>query len=249
VRNISEVLRSGNQIRLLPSNHEKYLRHAKWKSVAQQALDGMPCFNKMGFNIKSLDADINILHEYIEKTKRSKRKQKRNAFVFVVIGRDEKLQSAFFEFLRAVGLRPIEWSQAVSLTKCPTPFIGDILERVFNKCQAVLVVFSGEDEARLKRDFLHSGDASFERKLTGQPRPNVIFEAGMAFGCNPNRTIVVEVGRIRPISDWAGRHFLRMDGSARSRKDLVERLKKANCLLGLSGSEWLTAGDFKPTRH
>jgi hypothetical protein len=33
--------------------------------------------------------------------------------VFVVHGRDEKLRSDMFGFLRALGLNPIEWREAV----------------------------------------------------------------------------------------------------------------------------------------
>jgi predicted nucleotide-binding protein len=36
--------------------------------------------------------------------------------VFVVHGRNEKARIAMFAFLRAIGLQPIEWSEAVSLT-------------------------------------------------------------------------------------------------------------------------------------
>jgi hypothetical protein len=37
-----------------------------------------------------------------------------------------------------------------------------------------------DDEARLKQGFRKSSDAAFEKKLTGQARPNVLFEASRA---------------------------------------------------------------------
>lgn len=49
--------------------------------------------------------------------------------VFVVHGRNESARDSMFQFLRALGLEPLEWDQAVSLTKkgrrtwvrCSTP--------------------------------------------------------------------------------------------------------------------------------
>ena len=45
-----------------------------------------------------------------------------------------------------------------------------------------------DDEARLKTKFRIASDASYEKDLTGQPRPNVLFEAGRAFGSHPDDT-------------------------------------------------------------
>jgi CAP12/Pycsar effector protein, TIR domain len=47
--------------------------------------------------------------------------------VFVVHGRNEAAREAMFRFLRALGLGPLEWSEAVALTKSGTPYVGDVL--------------------------------------------------------------------------------------------------------------------------
>src|SRR5437660_4599630 len=47
------------------------------------------------------------------------------------------------------------------------------------KVQAVVVLFSPDDEAKLRAEFITRSDGPGEKKLRGQPRPNVLFEAGL----------------------------------------------------------------------
>ena len=110
-----------------------------------------------------------------------------------------------FAFLRSLGLRPLEWSEAVQATDNPIPYIGEILETAFTTAQAVIVLFTPDDEARLRDALRAPGEPPHETELTGQARPNVLFEAGMAMGRSQERTVLVELGSLRPFSDIAGR--------------------------------------------
>lgn len=170
------------------------------------------------------------------------------SYVFVVHGRDLVVRDALFAFLRAIGLRPLEWSQAIALTNRPSPFIGEVLDVAFSKAQAVIVLLTPDDEARLRPDLLGPDEPDYERQLTGQARPNALFEAGMSMGRSPDRTIFVEIGRLRPFSDIAGRHTVRFDGSTQKRQELAERLKGIGCPVELSGTYWHTAGQFPRCR-
>ena len=69
--------------------------------------------------------------------------------VFVVHGRNEKLRSDFFGFLRALRLNPLEWSHAINLTGKASPYIGEALDAAFKNAQAVVVLLSPDDEVRL----------------------------------------------------------------------------------------------------
>ena len=149
-----------------------------------------------------------------------------------------------FSFLRAIGLKPVEWNQAVLATGRPNPYIGDILDVAFSQAQAVLVLLSPDDEARLHPQLVRDDDPPHEVELSGQARPNVLFEAGMAMGRDPERTVLVEIGVLRPFSDIAGRHVLRFDGSTPRRQELAERLKAAGCEVNTGGTDWHTVGDF-----
>lgn len=164
--------------------------------------------------------------------------------VFVVHGRNEAARKALFDFLRAIGLHPLEWSEAIQLTGKATPYVGEILDAAFDAASAIVVLLTPDDEARLCDQFIIDTDDEFERNLTPQARPNVLFEAGMAMGRDPDRTILIEVGKLRPFSDVAGRHMIRMDNSTERRQNLAARLATAGCPVNLNGTDWHSAGDF-----
>ena len=165
--------------------------------------------------------------------------------VFVVHGRNDAARNALFEFLRAIDLRPLEWSEAVQSTGRASPHISEILDAAFSRAHAVVVLFTPDDEARLKEEFLKPGDPPYESELTGQARPNVLFEAGMAMARDEDRTVLIEIGSLRPFSDIAGRHVIRFDGSPQQRQALAKRLEIAGFAVNLNGSGWLEAGDFE----
>jgi hypothetical protein len=150
-----------------------------------------------------------------------------------------------FAFLQALGLRPIEWSQAVAWTRKGSPYVGEVLDAAFAKARAVVVLMTPDEIAYLRPEY-SSGEADPETQPASQARPNVLFEAGMAIGRDSDHAILVELGEVRPFSDVAGRHAVRMDNTAAKRKALAQRLETAGCAVDLSGDSWLEAGDFKP---
>jgi hypothetical protein len=161
-----------------------------------------------------------------------------------VYGRDDSAKREIFRFLRAIGLKPIDFSEAIESTGKASPYIGEVLEVAFAQAQAVLVMMTPDDEARLREPLRTSDDEPFESQLTGQPRPNVIFEAGMALGLFADRTVLVELGKLRPISDISGRHVIRLKNSHYSKQQLANRLQNAGCAVDLKG-DWLDEGNFE----
>jgi predicted nucleotide-binding protein len=164
--------------------------------------------------------------------------------VFVVHGRNTELRQSIFTYLKALGLNPMEWDQAIAATGKGSPYIGEILDAAFAQASAIVVLATGDDEARLMKRFINPEDPKYEGDLTPQPRPNVLFEAGLAMGRNQTGTILVEVGNLRPWSDIAGRHVTHLNNSRHSREELANKLRIAGCDVDLSGTEWLTVGNF-----
>ena len=164
--------------------------------------------------------------------------------VFVVYGRDGALATSFFDLLYAVGLEPLEWERLVRPTGMAAPYLGDVVRKAPHLAQATLVLLSPDDIVELHPDLRQENDHSYERVLSGQARPNVLFELGLAFMAYPERTIIVEVGLMRPIADLAGLNVIRFDGSAIAVRKVLDRLDLAGCPVNTSGTSWLDPGRF-----
>ncbi|MGH7305524.1 MAG: nucleotide-binding protein [Candidatus Rokuibacteriota bacterium] len=173
----------------------------------------------------------------------------RRRTVFVVHGRSLRARNAMFEFLEALDLRPMLWSEAVRTTGRSLVHISTVLASAFAKAQAVVVLFTGDDEGRLRKRFRSKGDPRHETETTPQPRLNVVFEAGIAFGRYPRKTIFVQLGRkMRPFSDISGFYIDQFKGTRRQRELLRTQLARAGCTIG-TRKDWLKAGDFsRPVR-
>ncbi|GEN79487.1 TIR domain-containing protein [Actinotalea fermentans] len=163
--------------------------------------------------------------------------------VFVVHGRNEALRRSMFDFLRSIDLSPMEWTTAVEWTGDGSPYIGQVLDVAFDRATAVVVLLTPDEVAYLQPRY-GSGADDPEIAPAPQARPNVLFEAGMALGRDARRTVLVEVGSVRPFSDVAGRHVVRLSNDLKRRQELAKRLETAGCAVNLSGTDWHSAGDF-----
>ena len=166
----------------------------------------------------------------------------REKTVMVVYGRDDAIRTDMFNLLRALDLRPIEWNDAILKTGKASPYVGQILTSAFEMAQAFLVLMTPDEEVKLRPELCKSpadGQAGF------QARPNVLLEAGMALAKDESRTILVEVGTLRGISDTEGRHVIKLNNTPARRNDLVQRLKIAGCLPNTNGTDWITHGNFE----
>jgi predicted nucleotide-binding protein len=169
-------------------------------------------------------------------------KTTKNNTIFVVHGRDHKLNEDMFTFLRSLGLNAIEFSEAIAQTPGANPNITKVVKGALKRAQGVLVMFSPDEEARLKGKHRREGDST---KLESQSRLNVIFEAGIALGAHPEKTLLVEIGKVRNISDIAGMHIPRLTNDPASRKELAQRLRsKLKLKVNTNGDYWLKVGNF-----
>jgi predicted nucleotide-binding protein len=171
----------------------------------------------------------------------------RDNSIFVVHGRDIQLRDDMYAFLRALGLNPIEWDHAIKAASGgANPIVGNIIDSAMQKAQGIMVLLSPDEDAKLKNKFSNERDKKYGvNKLDGQPRPNVIFEAGLALGAHSDKTILVQVGDIREISDIAGKHMVNLTDTPQSRKALAQRLKdKLKFKIDTVGGNWLEVGRF-----
>jgi predicted nucleotide-binding protein len=168
-----------------------------------------------------------------------------NRSVFLVAGRDNALVSAVTTFIRALGIRVVEWEHAVARVGVGNPYIGEVVIAGMNMAYLTLVLITPDDVVRLRTDLVRDGDATEELEYVGQARPNVFYEAGVADTLGKQRTIILEVGRVKPFSDISGRHIVKFDGTAAMRHALASRMKNLGLDVDTSGQGWLTAGDIE----
>jgi predicted nucleotide-binding protein len=164
--------------------------------------------------------------------------------VFVVYGRDGALVRGFFDLLYVVGLQPLEWERLVGFTEMAAPPLADVVRAAPRHAQANLVLLSPDDIVELHPDLFQAGDRAYERDRSMQARPNVLFELGLAYMANPERTVIVEIGELRPIADLAGLNVIHFDGSPMAVKKIIGRLAKAGCPADTSGEHWLDTTRF-----
>lgn len=223
-------------------NISKYAGENDLATIRQAAITAIP---KPVSVPNQQPVSITRHHKSYKRKRSSSTSRRRGNTVFVVHGRNDSARKALYEFLRAIGLKPLEWTQLIKKTKKGSPYVGDVLEAAFRDASAVIVLLTPDDQAQLKKEFRQSSDPYYERRLTGQARPNVLFEAGMAFGKNPNSTVLVKLGDVRPFSDIAGRHVVHLSNQTTSRQELAIKLANAGCNVDTSGTDWLSVGDFE----
>ncbi|MBV9803333.1 MAG: nucleotide-binding protein [Solirubrobacterales bacterium] len=167
--------------------------------------------------------------------------------VAVFHGRDDPARQAIFGFLRDLDLKPLGWGELVRATGTATPYTGDVVDVAFEIAQAVVVLFTPDDEARLHPQLCAADEPGHEQLLTTQPRANVILEAGMAMMSHPSQTIIVEIGRLRPISNLAGRNTVRITAGdvPGAINELASRLEAAQCPINRNSRDWLGAERFQ----
>lgn len=165
--------------------------------------------------------------------------------VMVVYGHDTEANTALFDWLRAVGLQPQEWSQIMAASGSASPYIGQALERAFDNSQAVVAFFTPDE--RVLAAAASPGDPNAWRL---QARPNVLIEAGMALTSHPTRTVLVVLGGQELPSDLAGRHYVRLSHTAvEPLHDLASRLQQAGCETNTNGTAWLSPARFPDRDH
>ncbi|WP_410644254.1 TIR domain-containing protein [Amycolatopsis sp. lyj-346] len=163
--------------------------------------------------------------------------------VFLIYGRDSEASNAVKDFLRSLSLRIIEWEHAVVRVGLPNPYVGDVVEAGLRMAAVAVVLLTPDDVVALRSDLIREDDGPDEREFRGQPRPNVIYEAGIADAIGRERTVFVEMGLVKPFSDISGRLVVRFDGSAPSRHTFAGRLHVAGLNVDNSGTDWLSRGD------
>ncbi len=66
----------------------------------------------------------------------------------------------------------------------------------------------------------------------------------MALGRYPDRTLLVEIGKVKQFSDISGLHVVRLTNAPEKRLDVANRLRRAGCSVSTESADWTKSGDF-----
>ena len=161
--------------------------------------------------------------------------------VVVVHGRDAARTAFFFELLQRLNVHAVAFDELIARAGSGSPSIRQLIRTAFTQAQAVIILFTGDDVANLRPDLLGTSEGGGERTPTPQPRPHLLFEAGVAVALQPDRTIIVEVQPLRGLLNLDGVHVVRFStGTREERTQLANRLRAAGCELDTSGTQWLS---------
>jgi hypothetical protein len=116
--------------------------------------------------------------------------------VMVIYGHDEEANTALFDCLRAMGLKPQEWGQLIQQSQVGSPYIGAVLDEAFKNVQAVVAFFTPDEHVITRASY-----AAGQDRWRLQARPNVLIEAGMALATHPRETILLVLGNQELPSD------------------------------------------------
>lgn len=105
--------------------------------------------------------------------------------VFIVHGRNDQIVEAVAIMVRSIGLEALDFGKVRLAQSFRGRYIGEVLDHAFDTAQAILVIVSGEEKARLRARFAISQD--FPLRAERQPRPNVLIEIGMALRSHAER--------------------------------------------------------------
>jgi predicted nucleotide-binding protein len=179
-----------------------------------------------------------------QKAKKPKKPQSdrraKQSRAWVVHGRDLKARDALVAILESLGVKVLDFKSALMRTRQGSPYVGTVLSTAFTVADIVVVLLTPDDDAKLRKTFYKKNEPTYEKTLMGQPRPNVLFEAGQAFGIHRDRTILVQVGRMKPQpTDVLGRHICMLSNDPDSRDDLVKRLRGVGAAVDTNDLKYL----------
>ena len=111
--------------------------------------------------------------------------------------------------------------------------------------QVIVVLLTPDEKGVPKFRYQKASDPIEERLFRGQPRLNVIFEAGRALALLPNDTLFLRRGQIRKISDIDGLFVYDVGPDNEWRGHVRQFLIDHGCAVNESATRWIRAGNFE----
>lgn len=165
--------------------------------------------------------------------------------VFVIHGRCEPARHEMGVFLRSLGLEPV-WFRDVRKNMGGTAHVIKVVERGMAEAHGVLALVT-PDEFSVLRPSMRKPGESGEIVERWQARPNVLFEAGMAYMRDPDRVAFVLFGEVKLFTDTSGMCLFwpNNDHGPDSYRAQLRDLLGGGMQCAINDKhDWMTSGDF-----
>lgn len=189
--------------------------------------------------------DVTEQYEYVvESTRESEPVEPKREGVFLIHGRDLAIRNSMSALLDLLKAKPFTFEDALKLTGKASPYVFETVEAGIKAAGAVMVLITPDDVGRLR----DQSEESTSEGLSGQARQNVILEAGMALAYKgQERTIIIEFGKTRVLSDLTGLKVIRFHEDSREvRQEILQALERSgvDCAVDKSNDFWMSVIKF-----
>jgi hypothetical protein len=116
---------------------------------------------------------------------------------------------------------------------------SDIVRKGMEQAHGIIALFTPDEFATLHGSLQRESDDEIDRKRW-QARPNVIFEAGIAYGIAPERTILTMMGpQVKLFSDVAAIPYVMLADNQDSRESFRDKLIGIGCDVDQRTAAWI----------
>jgi predicted nucleotide-binding protein len=191
----------------------------------------------------ALDHELPVASDSAEKDDKVPMPDKKK--VFVIHGRCAPARHEMGVFLRSLGLEPV-WFRDVRKNMGGTVHIIKVVEQGMKEAHGVLALITPDEFSALRPALRKTGESG-EIVERWQARPNVLFEAGMAYARDPDRVAFVLFGDAKLFTDASGMCIFwptNDHGPDSDRAQLRDLLGGGmQCEINTK-HDWMTSGDF-----
>lgn len=157
--------------------------------------------------------------------------------VFIIYGRNAHVVTELTKYLQALQLKVVQFNE-LSSDAGPNAPVFEIVKQGVARSGAVIALFTPDEWSVLEPSLRSPSDKQHEVQRY-QPRPNVLYEAGLAFALNPDATVLVSLGNVDVPSDLHGIHVVRLNDGVDARKLLRDKLVACGLTVEMSGVQYL----------
>ena len=162
--------------------------------------------------------------------------------VFIIHGQNQNAADEMAKFVFSLGLEPLKFGEIRSRMGGGNTNIADVVVQGMSETAHVIALFTPDEFSELRPELARGKKG--EELHRWQGRPNVIFEAGIAYGRDPERVIFVKLGDVSLFTDANHVHYYKPTNDPKGHRKDLKRWLAHRCPVNDS-DQWMEVGDFE----